>query len=46
MQIDYGQAQIQAMNDAVAAGTLKLDPEAVDDVVRVLDRLIGERYEP
>ncbi|MDO3651247.1 hypothetical protein [Nocardia mangyaensis] len=42
VQVDYGQAQIQAVNDAVAAGTLKLDPEAVDDVVGVLDRLIAE----
>ncbi|WP_446225061.1 hypothetical protein ACTWPB_08095 [Nocardia sp. IBHARD005] len=37
VQVDYGQAQIQAMNDAVAAGTLKLDPAAVTDVMKVLD---------
>ncbi len=42
VNVDYGQAQIQAMKDAVTAGTLKLDPDAVDDVVQVLNRLIDE----
>ncbi|MFD3705815.1 hypothetical protein ACFWUP_21965 [Nocardia sp. NPDC058658] len=42
MEVDYGQAQIKAMSDAVAAGTLKFDPAAVADVVKVLDGVIDE----
>ncbi|WP_155980939.1 hypothetical protein [Nocardia sp. CNY236] len=40
LQVDYGQAQIQAFNDAAASGNLEFDEGVVREVVRQLDTVI------
>ncbi|MEV4237996.1 hypothetical protein AB0J47_22780 [Nocardia sp. NPDC049737] len=38
--IDYGQAQIKAFNDAAAAGEIAFDPQAVHEAVQLYDQMI------
>ncbi|WP_063045956.1 hypothetical protein [Nocardia pseudovaccinii] len=39
--IDYGQAQIKAFNDAASAGVIQLDPQAVHEAVQLYDQMIN-----
>ncbi|MFI7664148.1 hypothetical protein [Nocardia sp. NPDC049526] len=38
--IDYGQAQIKAFNEAAAAGEIAFDPQAVHEAVRLYGQMI------